>query len=77
MQPTAAATATAPLTPRSWKDQGALHSLILNRLGPSPLAEDQLLRDLAVSPADAAPELLMLELDGKIIRAPGGLLSRA
>lgn len=77
MLPTAAATATAPLTPRSWKDQGALHSLILNRLGPSPLAEDQLLRDLAVSPADAAPELLMLELDGKIIRAPGGLLSRA
>ncbi len=62
---------------RGWKDQATLHNLILNRLGPSPLAEDQLLRDLALSPADAAPELLTLELDGRIIRAPGGLLSRA
>ena len=32
-----------------------LHSMILARLGPSPLAEDQLLRDLAVSPAELAP----------------------
>ena len=55
----------------------ALHQLILDRLGPSPLAEDQLLRDLALSAAEAAPELLVLELDGRIQRAPGGLLSRA
>jgi DNA processing protein len=32
--------------------------MILDRLGPSPLAEDQLMRDLAVTPAQLAPELL-------------------
>ncbi|HEX9857012.1 MAG TPA: DNA-protecting protein DprA, partial [Paracoccaceae bacterium] len=55
----------------------ALHSQILARLGPSPLAEDQLIRDLAVPPAQVAPELLTLELEGKILRQAGGLLSRA
>ncbi|MDP4033379.1 MAG: DNA-processing protein DprA [Pseudorhodobacter sp.] len=55
----------------------ALHSRILARLGPSPLAEDQLIRDLAVLPAQVAPELLTLELEGKIVRQAGGLLSRA
>ncbi len=58
-----------------WRDQAALHRRILDRLGPSPLAEDQLLRDLALTPAEAAPELLALELDGRLQRAPGGLLS--
>ncbi|MEZ5796232.1 MAG: DNA-processing protein DprA [Paracoccaceae bacterium] len=53
-----------------------LHSRILARLGPSPLAEDQLIRDLALPPAHLAPALLTLELDGRIQRQPGGLLSR-
>lgn len=53
-----------------------LHSRILSRLGPSPLAEDQLIRDLAMPPASLASALLMLELDGQILRQPGGLLSR-
>ena len=53
-----------------------LHGRILARLGPSPLAEDQLIRDLAMPPASLAPALLMLELDGHILRQPGGLLSR-
>ncbi|TAG17451.1 MAG: DNA-protecting protein DprA, partial [Rhodobacterales bacterium] len=61
---------------RPLKDTALLHSMILSRLGPSPLAEDQLLRDLAVSPAELAPELLSLELDGRIARQPGGLLAR-
>jgi DNA processing protein len=61
---------------RPLKDTALLHSMILARLGPSPLAEDQLLRDLAVSPAELAPELLSLELDGRIARQPGGLLAR-
>lgn len=55
----------------------ALHSLILARLGPSPLAEDQLIRDLALPSAEVAPELLTLELEGKVLRQAGGLLSRA
>lgn len=61
---------------RPLKEVALLHSMILSRLGPSPLAEDQLLRDLAVSPAQLAPELLTLELEGRIARQPGGLLSR-
>ncbi|SFA85801.1 DNA processing protein [Poseidonocella pacifica] len=53
----------------------ALQDAILGRLGPSPLAEDQLIRDLGQSPENLAPALLDLELDGKILRGPGGLLS--
>ncbi len=54
----------------------ALHSQILDRLGPSPLAEDQLIRDIGHSAAVIAPELLALELDGRIARQAGGLLAR-
>ncbi|RYI21217.1 MAG: DNA-protecting protein DprA [Acetobacteraceae bacterium] len=61
---------------RPLKEVALLHSMILNRLGPSPLAEDQLMRDLDVTPAQLAPELLTLELDGRISRQPGGLLAR-
>lgn len=57
-------------------DKRALHRQILDRLGPSPLAEDQLIRDLALSAATVTPALVRLELDGRIHRAPGGLLSR-
>lgn len=63
-------------TQRPLKDVALLHSMILDRLGPSPLAEDQLMRDLKVSSAQLAPELLTLELDGRIARQPGGLLAR-
>lgn len=74
--------ALAPLpgpvpAPRPLAELAALHRRILDRLGPSPLAEDQLIRDLAVQPAQVAPELLTLELEGKIIRQAGGLLARA
>ena len=61
---------------RGMKEVALLHSMILSHLGPSPLAEDQLLRDLNVTPTDLAPELLTLELDGRIARQPGGLLTR-
>ena len=43
---------------------------------PQPLAEDQLIRDLTLPAALVSPELLTLELDGRILRQPGGLLSR-
>ena len=59
------------------RDVASLHNQILARLGPSPIAEDQLLRDLA-GPADAiGPALVDMELDGKITRQPGGLIARA
>jgi DNA processing protein len=67
-----------PVPPRlALSDAAALHGRILSRLGPSPVAEDQLIRDMDMPAAQIAPELLALELDGKIIRQAGGLLSRA
>ena len=53
-----------------------LHDAILNRLGPAPLAEDQLIRDLNVASGDISPALMDLELSGKIKREAGGLLTR-
>ncbi|MFK7867692.1 MAG: DNA-processing protein DprA [Roseobacter sp.] len=58
------------------KRVAAIHDKILSRLSPAPVAEDQLLRDLAVTPSDAAPALLELELDGRIRRDAGGLITR-
>ena len=75
VRPVVAAPVPPPQT-RSAQDISALHTRILSRLGPSPLAEDQLIRDLAIPAAIVAPELLNLELDGQILRQPGGLLSR-
>jgi DNA processing protein len=62
---------------RGLRATAALHQKILDRLGPSPLAEDQLIRDLGSSSTDVTPVLVDLELDGQITRAPGGLVSRA
>ena len=57
-------------------DTLTLHRLILDALGPSPVPEDQLIRDLALPPASIAPALLFLELDGRVQRQPGGMLAR-
>jgi len=69
---------TVPEAPvrRARTDIADVHGQILARLGPSPLAEDQLIRDLAVAPGLIAQELLSMELEGIIIRSPGGLVSR-
>mgnify|MGYP006169261617 CR=1 FL=1 len=37
----------------------------------------RLIRDLAKPPSLLAPALVSLELEGRILRAPGGLVSRA
>jgi len=50
---------------------------ILQRLGPSPVAEDQLIRDLQLPPAALTPATVELEMDGKVLRTAGGLLSKA
>ncbi|MCC5957454.1 MAG: DNA-protecting protein DprA, partial [Natronohydrobacter sp.] len=54
-----------------------LEGRILDLLGPSPVAEDQLIRDLALSAAQISPALVMLEMQGTVRRHPGGLVSRA
>ncbi len=73
--------ATVPDGPRSPRlplaGVAALHGRILDRLGPSPLAEDQLIRDLGLSSAQVSPELVALEMEGRIERRPGGLLARS
>ena len=52
-----------------------ISSAILSLLGPVPIAEDQLIRDLGVAAQAAAEEVLALELEGKIERRPGGLIA--
>ena len=54
----------------------ALHQQILDRLGPSPVPEDHVIRDLGISAAQVSPEITTLEMDGKVRREPGGLLTR-
>lgn len=61
--------------PRSLRETAALHSQILNRLSPSPIAEDLLIRDLRATSSQVSPALTELELDGRIKRHTGGLLS--
>lgn len=54
-----------------------LRGRIVARLGPSPLAEDQLIRDLGLAARDVSPTLMDLELEGRVLRQPGGLLALA
>ncbi len=61
---------------RTLADITALHGLILDRLGVEPLAEDQLIRDLSMPAAEVSSGLIALELEGRILRQPGGLLCR-
>ncbi len=69
----------APRNLRSLQEMAALHQTILDRLGPSPVSEDQLLRDCGQGRAGVQRELgsalTDLELDGRIQRQPGGLIS--
>lgn len=70
----------APVLPLPDRDTSpppaALSDAILDRLGAAPLAEDQLLRDMSAPATLISPVLVDLELDGKITRQAGGLLSR-
>jgi len=62
---------------RSLRETASLHLQILSRLGPSPVAEDQLIRDLKAPAGQVGPALVDLEMDGQITRRPGGLLATA
>ena len=76
-EPVQAQQSEAPKSKRTLRQTAALHQQILDRLGPAPLAEDQLIRDLDAPAAEITPVLVELELDGRIDRRPGGLLTRA
>ncbi|MDE0588721.1 DNA-processing protein DprA [Halocynthiibacter sp. C4] len=65
-----------PCTQSTIAESADLHRQILERLGPSPLAEDQLIRDLEQPAHHVTAELVSLEVEGRIERAPGGYLMR-
>ncbi|HVH76032.1 MAG TPA: DNA-processing protein DprA [Stellaceae bacterium] len=50
-------------------------ALILERLGPTPVAVDELIRQCQLSAAAVATLLLELELSGRVERHPGNLVS--
>ncbi|MFQ5439581.1 MAG: DNA-processing protein DprA [Paracoccaceae bacterium] len=49
---------------------------ILSLLGPSPVPEDQVIRELELPAQAVSTQLVALELDGKLERQRGGMLSR-
>ncbi|WP_410001038.1 DNA-processing protein DprA [Vannielia litorea] len=74
-QPESPQPADLPRAPERPKAETAsLHARILGLIGPSPMAEDQLARDLSVPAQRLSENLLSLELDGRIARQPGGLI---
>ncbi|NNK77939.1 MAG: DNA-protecting protein DprA [Litoreibacter sp.] len=68
---------SAPSDPVPEHPDHLTQNAILNLLGPSPVAEDQLIRDLKRPANQVTPHILALEMEGRIIRQPGGLLCRA
>ncbi|MGR3571868.1 DNA-processing protein DprA [Brevirhabdus sp.] len=66
--------ATCP--PQGRGQDGRVESTILKHLGPSPVAEDALIRDLGLPAHQVASCLLDLELSGRVQRHSGGLVSR-
>lgn len=68
---------TAPPRPVAAIAPDQIAQRILACLGPSPIDENSLIRDLGASPAAVAPVILALELDGKVQRVAGGGLALA
>lgn len=62
--------------PRRLQDMAQLHGEILKLLSVVAMPEDQLIRDLKRSPADTAASVVQLELEGKVIRQPGGMIAK-
>ena len=71
--PPSRAPAPAPASPPISED--AALDLLVEKLGPSPVAVDELVRQCQLSAAAVATLLLELELAGRIERHPGNLVS--
>ncbi len=67
----------SPMSQAEPLDRSLLHQRILRCLGPSPVSEDQLIRDLNSTARLVSPEIVLLELEGRVQRQPGGLISLA
>lgn len=72
-EPEATPEAPVPKPKLAFRD---IHQEILDRLGPSPVPEDQLIRDLGGAADQISSEIAALEIDGRIRRETGGLLAR-
>jgi len=68
---------TAPAPPPSLAPGGnqGLPRAILDLLGPTPISEDALIRQLACPPAEVMAAISELDIAGRVQRHPGGLLS--
>ena len=61
--------------PRASISEDSALDLIVEKLSPTPVAVDELVRQCQMSPASVATLLLELELAGRIERHPGNLVS--
>ena len=66
--------AAMPVAPAPADEDAALE-LIIEKLSPTPVAVDELVRQCQLSAATVATLLLELELAGRIERHPGNLVS--
>lgn len=54
---------------------GDIEARVLSRLGPSPCDENDVIRDLGLPASAASAAILSLELQGRLLRVPGGRLA--
>lgn len=74
--PRRAVAAPAPAPVQAPMPAEGLGGRLLELLGPSPSPEDLLIRASGAAPSAVAAALAELELEGAVLRHPGGLLSR-
>jgi DNA processing protein len=81
-EPELAGMAEAPVSPAlspasrpEPADPAQIEARILSRLGPSPSDENDVIRDLGLPAAAANAAILSLELQGRLLRVPGGRLA--
>ena len=67
--------APGPATPPEPAEPGEIEARIISRLSPSPSDENDVIRDLGLPAAAANAAILSLELQGRLLRVPGGRLA--
>lgn len=60
--------------PAPERPDGGWEARILSHLGPSPVPEDQIIRDLGATPREMAQALAVLEMSGRVTRTAGGMI---
>ncbi len=68
---------TSPKAPPSQSNSTDLDTAVMDLLSPSPVPEDELIRQLAAPPPIVKEALQELDLKGKIARHPGGMIALA